>query len=251
MNILVTIAFDGTAYHGFQVQKNALTVCEVFQDALQAVFGERYDVKGCSRTDAGVHALGFQLNFRADTRIPLHKLPLALNRFLPEDIRVLSAKQVQEDFHARYSAHSKEYCYRIRNSGIDSPFDKPYYWRCTQPLDVDKMNLAAQYFVGKHNFSAFMSAGSSIVDTVRTVYRFSVTRQDEMVCCTVEADGYLYNMVRIMCGTLVEIGTGKLPPEQVCTALQSGNRQDAGITLPPQGLFLSKVCYDIPREESR
>lgn len=250
MNILVTIAFDGTAYHGFQVQKNALTVCQVFQDALQAVFGERYDVKGCSRTDAGVHALGFQLNFHADTRIPMQKLPLALNRFLPEDIRVLSAKQVADDFHARYSAHSKEYCYRIRNSAIDSPFDKAYYWRCTQPLDVKKMNLAAQDFVGKHNFSAFMSAGSSIVDTVRTVYRFSVTQQGEMVSCTVEADGYLYNMVRIMCGTLVEIGTGKLPPEQVRIALQSGNRQDAGITLPPQGLFLSKVCYDVSEVEN-
>lgn len=248
MNFLITLAFDGTAYHGFQVQKNGNTVCQTFQDALEQLFGVRYDVKGCSRTDSGVHALGFELNFHAKTSIPAEKLPLALNRFLPPDIRVLHARQVSDEFHARYSAHSKEYLYRIRNSGIDSPFDKQYCWRCTQPLDAEKMNQAAQLLVGKHDFSAFMSAGSSIVDTVRTIYRFSVKREGEMVCCTVEADGYLYNMVRILCGTLVEIGYGKMQPDQITKALASGNRQDAGITLPAQGLFLSKVCYNIQEE---
>lgn len=248
MNILVTITFDGTAYHGFQVQKNGKTVCEAFQDGLEQLFGVRYDVKGCSRTDSGVHALEFCLNFHAETAIPMEKLSLALNRYLPPDIRVLKAKEVPEEFHARYSAHSKEYLYRIRNSAIDSPFDQSYYWRCTPKLDVVAMNEAAQKLVGKHNFSAFMSAGSTIVDTVRTIYRFEVEQQGEMVLCRVEADGYLYNMVRILCGTLVEIGSGKRDISQIDKALQSGSRQDAGITLPPQGLFLSRVFYDTERE---
>ena len=243
MNIRVTLAFNGSRYHGFQVQKNGLTVCQAFQDGLEALLGFRPDVKGCSRTDSGVHAMAFELNFHADTAIPMEKLPLALNRYLPEDIRVLRACQVPEDFHARYSAHSKQYLYRLRNSGIDSPFDKGLYWRYVGPLNVAAMDAAAQRLVGKHNFAAFMSAGSSIIDTVRTIYRFSVEREGDMVLFLVEADGYLYNMVRILCGTLVEIGAGRMPPEQIGRALQSGLRADAGPTLPAQGLFLKQVCY--------
>lgn len=250
MNILVTLAFHGGAYHGFQVQKNGRTVCEVFQDALEQLLGHRPDVKGCSRTDAGVHALDFKLNFHADTRIPMQKLPLALNRYLPADVRVLDARQVPEEFHARYSAHSKEYTYRLKNSAIDSPFDQGLYWRSPPPLDVDAMHTAAQQLVGKHDFAAFMSAGSSIVDTVRTIHRFSVTREGDMVLFKVVADGYLYNMVRILCGTLVEIGAGRMPAERIVRALESGKRSDAGPTLPPQGLFLSHVYYE-PEGEAR
>lgn len=248
MNVLVTLAFDGTNYHGFQVQKNGQSICQAFQDGLEKVFGIRSDVKGCSRTDSGVHALGFRLNFHIQTKIPLEKIPLALNQVLPPDIRVIKAEQVAEEFHARYSAHSKEYLYRIRNSNIDSPFDKPYYWRCTYPLNIEKMQQAAQLLVGTHDFAAFMSAGSKIINTVRTIYRFDVTKEEDMLYCTVNANGYLYNMVRIMCGTLVEIGMGKLPIEQIRTALQSKQRKDAGITLPPQGLFLNQVYY-LPESE--
>ena len=154
MNILCTIAYRGTAYHGFQVQKNGLTVCEVFQDALEAVLGTRPDVKGCSRTDAGVHAAAFCLNFHAETRIPLEKLPLALNSRLPADVRVLEARQVPEEFHARYSAHAKTYCYRIRNSAIDSPFSQEYYYRVPGELDTAAMGRAAKQFVGTHDFTA-------------------------------------------------------------------------------------------------
>ena len=160
-NFLLTLAYDGTNYCGFQVQPNGRSVAQTFQDGLEAVLGCRPDIKGCSRTDAGVHALGFMLNFHADTRIPVEKLPLALNQHLPPDIRVLAARVVPEDFHARYAAHTKTYLYRIHNSPIDSPFDEKYYTRVPRRLDTAKMNTAARRFVGKHDFLALCAAGSS------------------------------------------------------------------------------------------
>ena len=147
MNFLLTLAYDGTNYCGFQVQPNGRSVAATFQDALEAVLGSRPDIKGCSRTDAGVHALGFRLNFHADTRIPSQKLPLALNQHLPPDIRVLAAQTVPEDFHARYAAHTKTYLYRIHNHPIDSPFDAAYYTRVPRRLDEAAMQAAAQQFV--------------------------------------------------------------------------------------------------------
>ncbi len=158
-NFLLTLAYDGTNYCGFQVQPNGRSVAQTFQDGLEAVLGCRPDIKGCSRTDAGVHALGFMLNFHADTRIPVEKLPLALNQHLPPDIRVLAARVVPEDFHARYAAHTKTYLYRIHNSPIDSPFDEKYYTRVPRRLDTAKMNTAARRFVGKHDFLALCAAG--------------------------------------------------------------------------------------------
>ena len=154
MNYLLILSYDGTNYCGFQVQPNGRSVAQTFQDGLEAVLGTRPDIKGCSRTDAGVHALGFALNFHADTRIPPEKLPLALNQHLPPDIRVLSARIVPEDFHARYAAHTKTYLYRIHNSPIDSPFDAKYYTRVPRRLDEAKMQQAARLFVGKHDFLA-------------------------------------------------------------------------------------------------
>ena len=172
MNYLLTLAYDGTNYCGFQVQPNGRSVAAAFQDALEAVLGSRPDIKGCSRTDAGVHALGFMLNFHADTRIPAAKLPLALNQHLPPDIRVLEARVVPDDFHARYAAHTKTYLYRIHNSPIDSPFASRYYTKVPGRLDADRMQQAAQYFVGTHDFLALCASGSSAAahgDTVRTI----------------------------------------------------------------------------------
>ena len=237
MNYLLTLAYDGTNYCGFQVQPNGRSVAQTFQDGLEAVLGSRPDIKGCSRTDAGVHALGFVLNFHADTHIPPEKLPLALNQHLPPDIRVLSAEVVPDDFHARYAAHTKTYLYRIHNSPIDSPFDAKYYTRVPRRLDEQKMQEAAKQLC---------AAGSSAAahgDTVRTITDCTVVRKGDEVEITVTADGYLYNMVRILAGTLCEAGAGRLDPGEIPAILASRDRSKAGPTLPAQGLFLKCVNY--------
>lgn len=247
MNFLLTLAYDGTNYCGFQVQPNGRSVAQTFQDSLEEVLGERPDIKGCSRTDAGVHALGFMLNFHSDTRIPPAKLPLALNQHLPPDIRVLAARIVPEDFHARYAAHTKTYRYRIHNHPIDSPFDAAYYTRIPRRLDEVRMNEAAQKFVGTHDFLALCAAGSSAAahgDTVRTITACSVQRSGDEVTVEVTADGYLYNMVRILAGTLCEVGAGRLAPDEIPGILASRDRSKAGPTLPAKGLFLKSVEYD-------
>lgn len=247
MNYLLILAYDGTDYCGFQVQPNGRSIARTFQDALQAVLGSRPDIKGCSRTDAGVHALGFALNFHAETSIPPQKLPLALNRHLPQDIRVLSARAVPEDFHARYSAHTKTYVYRIHNSAIDSPFESKYYARVPQKLDAAAMDRAAAEFVGTHDFSALCAAHSSAAahgDTVRTITACSVTRYGDDIEISVTADGYLYNMVRILAGTLCEVGAGRMRAEDMAGILASRERGRAGPTMPAKGLFLKQVSYE-------
>lgn len=242
-HFLITVSYVGTRYHGFQVQTNALSVCTVLQDAMEKLFGSRPDVKGCSRTDAGVHALGYCVSFFAPKAMPAAKLPLALNRYLPHDVRVISAREVPQDFHARYSAQSKEYIYRIRNSAVDNPFDTQAVWRVSRRLDVQAMQQAARYAEGTHSFAAFMSAGSKITDTVRTVHFFTVTQQDDIITCHICADGYLYNMVRILVGTLIEAGTHRMPPQRMQEILASGQRSQAGDTAPACGLLLYRVNY--------
>lgn len=246
MNILLDISFDGTNFCGFQVQKNGLSVCEVIQNALEAVLGERPVVKGCGRTDAGVHAMHYALNFWADTDIPPEKLPLALNRHLPQAVRVNSARRVPQDFHARYSAHRKTYVYRIWNSPVESPFEAAYHHRIAQPLDTAAMAAAAKGFVGRHDFLSLCAAGSSVAakgDTVRTITACEVKRAGDLVTITVTADGYLYNMVRILAGTLVQAGRGALDPAAVPAILAGRDRGLAGPTLPARGLFLQRVDY--------
>lgn len=243
MNILLTLAYNGAAYHGFQVQQNAVSVCKVLQDAMQNLFKARPDVKGCSRTDAGVHAWQFYVNFHHDTAIPMEKVPLALNYYLPADIRVLAAQQVPEDFHARYSALSKRYRFVILNTNVDDPFVLGQYVKINTPLKVEAMQEAARFLLGKHDFVAFMSAGSTIKDTVRTVMDLQVRRDGDWIYIEIEADGFLYNMVRIISGTLVQVGQGRMPIMAVPAVLAGGKRQAAGETLAPEGLFLLRVNY--------
>ncbi len=248
MNYLVTLAYDGTDYCGYQVQPNGRSVAQTFQDALEAVVGFRPDTKGCSRTDAGVHAQGFALNFHLESglKFPLHKLPLALNAHLPPDIRVLSAREVPEDFHARYAAHAKTYHYRIRNSAVDSPFDARFTTKINRPLDVAKMQRAAHDFIGTYDCIALCAAGSSAAahgDTVRTITDCSVTQQGEVITISITANGYLYNMVRIVAGTLVEIGEGRRAVDSIPATIASKNRQNAGQTLAAKGLSLVSVAY--------
>ena len=242
-NLLLTICYKGTAYHGFQVQKNALTVSQVFQDAVEKVLKKREDIKGCSRTDAGVHASQFCISMRTDCAIPCESLVKALNVNLPLDVAVLSCREVEEDFHARYSCTGKRYVYKIWNHPVKSPFLGEYSWHCPHKLDVGRMARSSRDFIGTHDFSAFCAAGSSIEDKVRTIYSAQVSREGDMVLFSVEGDGFLYNMVRIMAGTLVEIGGGFLPSDSIPAILQSRQRQQAGRTAPPQGLHLDRVFY--------
>ena len=243
MNILLTLCYHGGQYHGFQVQPNDVTVCAVLQNALEKVLGARPDIKGCSRTDAGVHALDYKANFRFETSLPDEKIPLALNSCLPPDIRVLRAQRVPEDFHARYDALAKSYRYVWLNSRIDDPFAPGQYYRVTGPMDEAAMHNAAQVLAGRHDFAAFMSAGGSITDTVRTVTAISVTREGQRVLLDITADGYLYNMVRIIAGTLLQVGRGARTAEETAAALASRSRESAGETQPACGLFLRRVNY--------
>ncbi|MBQ3008542.1 MAG: tRNA pseudouridine(38-40) synthase TruA [Oscillospiraceae bacterium] len=245
MNILVKLAYDGTDYCGFQIQNDQPTVFATFQEALLKILGHPTDIKGCSRTDSGVHAKCFCLSFKTEKQLNLHRLPLALNANLPPDIRVFDAVQVPEDFHARYSSKGKEYTYYILNSHIDSPFNNKYYYKVATVLDAEKMNQAAQYYVGTHDFRSFMAAKSKIEDCVRTVYSAKVEREGDMVKFTVSADGYLYNMVRIMVGTLLDVGKGITDPDHVKDVIDACDRSAAGSTAPPQGLFLTQVYYDL------
>jgi len=243
VTVLVKLAFDGTNYCGFQIQDDQPTVFGTFQTALLKILGHKTDIKGCSRTDSGVHAKCFCLSFETEKQLNLHRLPLALNANLPADIRVLSCTQMPDGFHARYDSKGKEYTYYIRNSHIDDPFTNKYYYKVAGDVDSDKMNEAAQYYVGTHDFRSFMAAKSKIVDCVRTVYSAKVERDGDMIKFIVSADGYLYNMVRIMVGTLLEVGKGVIAPRQVGDIVAACDRSAAGPTAPAQGLFLTDVFY--------
>ena len=246
MTYLLWIAYKGTNYGGFQVQPNAPTVCAAVQDAMQRVLGCRPDVKGCSRTDAGVHARRFALSFCYTGKVPAEKMVQAFNAHLPPDIRALEIWPVAENFHARYAAHAKTYRYYILNARVDDPFTFDTCCRIGPELDVAAMQAAAEQFVGTHDFLALCASGSSVAahgDTVRTITRCTVERAGDRVTITVTADGYLYNMVRILAGTLVEAGLHKRTPESIPALLASRDRRQAGQTLPAKGLFLEDVAY--------
>lgn len=236
----LTLAYKGTAFSGWQVQKNAPSIQATVQNAVEKVFGTRLDVTGCSRTDSGVHALGYVCHIAGEKRIDVEKIPLALNMHLPQDISVLEAKEVGDDFHARYSALAKEYVYLIRNSRIRSPFDEGLCYQYPFSVDEAELGRLGKAYVGKHDFGAFMSVGSKITDTVRTVYYFNVSKEGDVLRITVGANGFLYNMVRIMVGTLLKAYKGDCDIE---SALSTACRQNAGPTAPASGLYLNKVFY--------
>ena len=242
--LLLTLRYDGTAYHGWQVQPNAVTVQAVLQDAIAGVTGVRSGVIGCSRTDAGVHADMFCCTFDTESTIPAERFPAALCGHLPEDIAVYACREVAADFHPRYAARGKRYCYYIWNTPQRNPFCDRYALRRAGRLDETALNAAAQQFVGTHDFSAFCAADADTTDAVRPVYRCAVTREGDLVTFTVEADGFLYNMVRIMVGTLLDIAAGRFPADTVTAALRTGDRTLAGATAPAKGLFLKEVFYE-------
>ncbi len=237
------ISYDGTSYHGWQVQNNAITVQQTLQDAMESVLQIRPDISGCSRTDSGVHAKNFCLHFEYDGVVPKENILKGLNTRLPDDISVLSIEDAEDDFHARYSVKSKEYKYYIWNSPVKNPFLDKYSWHYKSKLDESIMQKAAEKFIGKHDFVGFCSSGSSVVDTVRTIHKFTVERQGDMIIISVAADGFLYNMVRILAGTLYYVAIGKINPDDIPDIINSKDRNKAGITLCAKGLFLDNITY--------
>ncbi|MBR6531849.1 MAG: tRNA pseudouridine(38-40) synthase TruA [Clostridia bacterium] len=242
-NLLLRLMYDGSYYHGWQVQPNGITVQEVLQNAVEQIIGVRENVTGCSRTDAGVHANDFCCNIRTESEIDCYRLQGALNAVLPENISVKSVSQVDADFHARYNCVTKQYVYRVWNAGYKNPFLVNRAWHYKNRLDENFLNGQAQAYIGTHDFKAFCSAGSTVEDTVRCVKSFTVTRDGEEVVFTVEADGFLYNMVRIMVGTLIEISENKIEKDKLSAIIEGKDRALAGRTAPPQGLYLNKVNY--------
>ncbi len=254
--IAMAVVYDGTAYHGWQRQKNAVTVQQTIEEALCALTRESVQIVGCSRTDAGVHALDYVFHFQSHTEIPVEKLPYALNYHLGTDICVLAAWEMPEDFHARFSARGKEYHYRIWNRPMPNPFLTRYSWHVPYHLDVAAMKKAAPAMEGTHDFAGFMASGGDQKTTVRTVRLSEVCEDPQtpgLITVKIAADAFLYNMVRIMTGTLVEIGLGKIPAEELPAIIASCDRRRGGRTAPPQGLFLKQVYYDFrpnpPRED--
>ena len=243
-SFLICISYDGTEFCGYQVQDNGRTVGGVMLTALKRVFGEVLNVSGCSRTDSGVHALNYFISFKADTKMSAETVVKALNANLPDDVSVKSCREVADDFHARYSIISKEYEYRMYTADVKSPFMRNYALYLKYPLNVELLNKAAASFEGTHDFSSFMASGSKITDTVRTVYKASVSEVSHGVYSfNISADGFLYNMVRIAVGTLLGVQQGKLLPEDIKGIIEAHDRNKAGFTAPPHGLYLKEVCY--------
>ncbi|WP_099204792.1 tRNA pseudouridine(38-40) synthase TruA [Scatolibacter rhodanostii] len=243
-NLLLKIAYNGEKYHGWQIQQNAVAVQEVFQKALYKVTGKESDLKGCSRTDSGVHAREFCLSLKTDSPIPSERMIAAINHYLPLDIAVLDCQEMPEDFHARYSCVGKMYRYEIWNNAVRDPFLENralHYW---YPLDVDVLQQAASYYVGTHDFSSFCTLDRREKgDLVRTITQAKVFREKEKVIFEVCGDGFLYNMVRIMVGTLLRVQQGKILPDDIGKIIEGKDRGLAGPTAPPEGLYLQKVFY--------
>lgn len=247
MKYFAKINYLGTNFHGFQVQPELRTVQGELSTALASALGGPCKVTGCSRTDAGVHANEFCVTIESDVAtVPPNKLPVAVARFLPSDISLYFAEECSADFHPRYDVVSKEYLYRIRNRRIFDPFDYGRVWFFPRPIDdfgIELMNSAAQYIIGRHDFSAFMSEGSDIEDTVRNVFSLNVLKSGDMIEIKISADGFLYNMVRIIVGTLIDVALGKIRPEDLKDIIESKNRKNAGMTAPADGLYLNRVNY--------
>ncbi len=243
MNIKLDLQFDGTAYHGWQIQPDAPTVQGILKDAWQKVTGEDETPEGCGRTDAGVHAMGYVANVHTATAIPCDRLPYALNTFLPNDIICVNAVAVDDEFSAGRSAVKKTYRYTIDNSVFPDVFSGRYAWHYKYPLDIEKMHHAARGFIGTHDFIGFARSGFTVKTTVRTIYAIEIEKKGNIITIDVTGNGFLYNMVRIMAGTLVFAGSGKIDPSLIPDIINSRERSRAGITAPPHGLCLKEVFY--------
>lgn len=243
-NIKLTIEYDGKDFNGWQKQPNKLNIQGSIEQAIYQITGEEVELNASGRTDAGVHALGQVANFKTNSNIPIEKFAIAINTKLKKSIRILKAEEVDERFHSRLSCKRKTYRYIINNSEQGTAIYRNLETNIPYLLDETKMNEAAKYFIGEHDFKAFKASGTSSKSSVRTIYDAKVYRQGDRIYIELTGNGFLYNMVRIISGTLVEVGMGKIHPEKIAEIIQSKNREKAGKTLPPQGLYLVEVEYE-------
>ncbi len=242
-NLLLTLRYDGTAFHGWQIQPNGTTVQQELCNAFKFLSGKDENIIGCSRTDAGVHANMFCCNVRTECAIPAEKIPDALNFYLPPEISVYACKDVDFDFHARYDCKGKEYIYLVYNGKYRNPFYENKAMFYPYELDAEMLNYEAKAFIGTHDFSSFCSAGTEIEDKDREIFDCSVTRNGDLIKVKVSGNGFLYNMVRIIVGTLLDIQRGKIEKGIVPVIIESCNRDNAGVTAAAHGLYLNKVFY--------
>ncbi len=243
-NIKLVIEYDGSNYSGWQKQKHSMTVQQRIEEAIFDITKQNIEIIGCSRTDAGVHARNFVANFIIDSNIPPEKFKYAINSKLPKDIVIKKSCEVPIDFHARFQSKGKKYVYTILNREEPPTIDRGVVYHFNKKLDVDLMKSASKYFIGSHEFDSFYKkAGSSVKSTLRTIYYCDVTKVDDIIKIIVIGEGFLYNMVRIMAGTLVEVGITRIKPEDIKTIILAKDRERAGRSLPPQGLCLEEVLY--------
>ncbi|MCI8955467.1 MAG: tRNA pseudouridine(38-40) synthase TruA [Eubacterium sp.] len=242
--VRLIISYDGTNYCGWQIQINGITIEEIINRELSSLLGEDIAVIGASRTDSGVHAMGNVAVFDTETRIPAEKISFALNQRLPDDIRIQKSEEVPGDFHPRYCDSTKTYEYKILNRKFPDPLNRLYTHFVYMPLNVEKMKKAAQYIVGEHDFASFCSSGSQVKTTTRTVYSLDITKDNDIIKIKISGNGFLYNMVRIIAGTLLKVGLGVYPPEHVKEIIEAKDRYQAGPKAPAKGLTLVGINYE-------
>lgn len=242
-NIKLIIEYDGKGFGGWQKQPNKLNIQGEIEFAIEQITGEKVDLIASGRTDAGVHSLGQTANFKTNCNIPIEKIPNAINSKLKKSIRIKFAEEVDERFHARYNCKSKKYRYIINNSQTGSAIYRALEYNVTNELDIEKMKQGAKYLEGEHDFASFKASGTSSKNSVRTIYSIDIEKNGERIYMEYIGNGFLYNMVRIISGTLVDVGIGKIKPEDIKKILEAKDRKLAGRTLPPQGLYLVEVNY--------
>ncbi|MBW9151015.1 tRNA pseudouridine(38-40) synthase TruA [Clostridium estertheticum] len=242
-NIKIIIEYDGTNYSGWQRQNNVMTIQEKIESAIEELTGERTQITGSSRTDAGVHAKGYTANFYTNSKIVIEKFTGAINSKLPRDIVILHSFEVPHEFHSRYNSMGKMYSYTIINRRQAVAVGRDYIYHHKQILDVEAMQTGAQYFMGTHDFSAFKNLGSSAKTSVRTISRLDIVKNEELIKIYIAADGFLYNMVRIIVGALIRVGEGKIKPSEIKDIIESKQRSKAGKSVPANGLCLEEVFY--------
>lgn len=242
--VRLIVAYDGTNYRGWQVQPNGITIEEVLNKHLSALLGEEIVVTGASRTDSGVHSMGNVAIFDTNTRMPAEKISFALNQRLPEDIVVQESKEVPSDWHPRYQVSRKTYEYRILNRTFRQPMRRLDTYFYHYPLDVEKMQKAASYLIGEHDFKSFCAVGAQVKTTVRTIYTCDVIKENDIITIRVTGNGFLYNMVRIIAGTLIRVGGGDMEPERMPEILDALDRNAAGPTAPAHGLTMIGIEYE-------
>ena len=242
-NIKLIIEYDGKGFNGWQKQPDKLNIQGEIEKAIEEITGEKVDLTASGRTDAGVHSLGQTANFKTESKIPIEKFAKAINSRLKKSVVIKSAEEVDERFHSRYSVKSKTYRYIINNSENGTAIYRGLEYHVPMKLDYEKMNEAIKYFIGEHDFKAFKASGTSSKSSVRTILDGSVRKEDERIIIEITGTGFLYNMVRIISGTLLEVGLGKIKPEEITDIINSQDRTKAGKTLPAHGLYLLEVNY--------